>query len=122
LAGIPKVPVPLISKAVIHCATSTDETTDSGMWMLNGGDDVILIRKHQRELSQGVYKLLNARLEETFKHVGRLQSYRMIVGDIMSLLVEKKIHRLLILFSVVASAIALQRYLPSENLLRLFNF
>jgi hypothetical protein len=110
--GIPKVPVPLISKAIIHCASSTDETAASGLWLLKGGDDVLLIRKWQRELREGVYRQMNERLQTIFKIVGWLQSYRMMVLDIA----KSKAINILAVFVLGFAGVALLRILHSEYL------
>ncbi len=109
LAGIPKVPIPRISKAIIHCATSNDETTSGGMWILPDGEEVFLVRKGQRELTEGVYKMLNQRLATIFRSVSNAQYYAEILKDLFKVFFGKKTGLVLAALAVLSVALILQQ-------------
>ena len=63
MAGIPLTPVSRIGAAIFSAATDTDPLTNGAVWTLPDDGPVLRIDRAQLRLNQGVYKLINDRIE-----------------------------------------------------------
>jgi len=65
LAGIPLAPIERVAGAIVYAATDPDMETSGCTWLLP--DDGYVFRLEREELKEGVYKMINARVDAAVK-------------------------------------------------------
>jgi NAD(P)-dependent dehydrogenase (short-subunit alcohol dehydrogenase family) len=61
LAGIPLTPIERVAGAIVYAATDPDMGTSGCTWLLP--DDGYVFRLEREELKEGVYRMINARVD-----------------------------------------------------------
>ena len=80
LAGLPMTPVPRIAATILCVATDPDPQTSGRPWLLLDHGDVL--RLDSAEITEGTYRILDARMRTTVAAVSGLQYYTRIAKDL----------------------------------------